>query len=219
LIRATEQCTWRVTGLPSTRSINWYPNTCTLTGLPVDAEAPPTFKEFFSGSEAHQRLRIFRLEGGNWKLVQDPATARPRSGEAFWIQTDGASSYQGPLRVKVAAFGEIDFDLGETEKSLEFYNEGPSVARVRIESITDSDSLSLQIIDRDLSRRSVEYRPLPPVLELPVLPGSTGTVVRLALDRAALLSESVSTVLKISDGRGTQQWLPVRARRTLAAAQ
>jgi hypothetical protein len=219
LIRATESVTWTVTGTPGARPIEWFPNTCTFTGLPVDPDAPPTFKDFFAGCEAHQRLRIFRLENGHWKLVRDPGTERARHGEAYWIQTDGASAWQGPLRLNLPALGEIDFDLLGSEKFIEFHNDGTSVARIRVEPIYGSEPVPLRIVERNLTQQVTEFRDFPAVLDLPPLAAASTASLKISIDRTGLRSESVSTLLKISDGRGTVRWVPMHARRGFVAAQ
>lgn len=196
--------------------IAWHPNTCTLTGLPVDSALAPTFAQFFSGSEAHQRLRIFRLQNGVWKLVRDPASERPQSGEAYWIQTDGASDYQGPLRVKLPASGELDFDVHGGGYSLQFRNESPtSEARVRLETIGPSNALPLRRVLPELAASEAVRTPLPSVVDFPFLPVGGSTTLRLAPQRDAMSGASGTALLRITDGRGTQLWVPVRARREL----
>jgi len=217
LIRASAHFTLRITGKPRARMIAWQPDSCTFTGLPVDAVAPPTFQEFFSGSEEHKRLRIFRLEAGRWALVRDPKTARPRSGEAYWIQTDGASAYEGPMRLSLPARGEFDLDGMGSFRALNIFNAAPSTARIRIETAGGAEGLQLQWVERDLTALATRRQTLSAVLELPALRGGAATSVQLAVDRTAMKAESESTLLKISDGRGTVHWVPVSARRSPAA--
>jgi len=219
LIKATASFAWRITGEASTRAIQWYPNTCTFTGLPIDPDNAPTFKDFFAGSSAHQRLRIYRLQADAWKIVNDPAHDRPLGGEAFWIQTDGASTYQGQLRVQAPSNGQLDFDLLASEKPVSFANEGASDAQIRVESVADATGLPLATVVIDLGQRTRNSQPLSAISVLPSLAAGTGTTLRLALDRTALQADAQSTLLKITDGRGTQQWLPVTARRVSTNVQ
>lgn len=219
LIRASADFLWKVTGAARATVIGWHPNTCTLTGLPVDSALVPTFAQFFSGSEAHQRLRIFRLQSGVWKLVRDPASERPQSGEAYWIQTDGASDYQGPLRVKLPASGELDFDVHGGSFSLQFRNESPtSEARVRMETMSSANALPLRRVLPELAASEIVRAPLPSVVDFPILPAGGSATLRLAPHREAMRGASGTTLLRITDGRGTQLWVPVRARRQLLGA-
>jgi len=214
LILANADFDWTITGEARATVLDWHPNTCTFTGLPVEPTAPPTFAQFFAGSSAHQRLRIFRLEGGTWKLVRNAASEKPRSGEAYWIQTDGASRHQGPLRVKLPASGELDFDRYGGGYSLEFVNEsaaGP--LRVSIEVVGGNEALKLRQITRDLAKQETTRALLPAALELPSLPPGSSAALRLEPYREAMTGGSGSTLLKITDGRGTQLYVPVHARR------
>lgn len=213
LVLATSDFTWTVTGEVQPRSIEWHPNTCTFTGLPVDSAAPPTFAQFFEGSEAHARLRIFRLETGTWKIVRDPATTKVRSGEAYWIETDGASTYQGPLRLELSPTGVLDFDLLGGARELGLLNDGIRAApKMQVEIVQDANPLPLRMLKRDLSKRSITSEAMSS-MELPALPAGLRTSIRLEPDRDAMTTDHGDALLRITDGRGTQHWVPVRARR------
>jgi len=214
LILAKSDFTWTITGEPRATRLEWYPNTCTLTGLPVDELSPPTFAEFFSGSPEHRRLRVFRLESGNWKRLRDPAVEKVRSGEAYWIETEGGSNYQGPMRVAIPGGGALDFDWAGGARSLEIQNDGVTGrARFRAELIQGPGELPLQRVVRDLGRQKTIRTPMPATLELGELAAGQRTSIRLEADRGAMRAETGEALLKIRDGRGTVCWLPVRARR------
>ncbi|MBL9135671.1 MAG: hypothetical protein JNK85_07380 [Verrucomicrobiales bacterium] len=215
LVLASSDFTWSVTGEARATVLQWHPDTCTFTGLPVDAAAPPTFAEFFSGSPAHQRLRCYRLEAGAWKLVRNPASDRIRSGEAYWIETDGGSTYQGPLRVKLPASGALDFDTAVASRSLRLNNESPqSSAQLRMERV--SGELPLRRTTRDLSKLETKATDLPSSLSLGALPPGASTTVRLEPARDRMTTARSEALLRITDGRGTEQWIPVRAQRSEA---
>ncbi|MBL9137621.1 MAG: hypothetical protein JNK85_17250 [Verrucomicrobiales bacterium] len=219
LIHAAADLTWQVTGEARTTRIDWHPNTCTLTGLPVDPEAPPTFAEFFEASPAHRRLRVFRLESGLWKLLRQPSTEKPRSGEAYWIETDGASTYQGPLALDLPRTAELDFGSQGGTRTLGIVNRSTSrPARVEIAIASGADSLPLRQWHRDLSTLTTTTAPLPEVLRLPTLTAGAQTSVRLEPDRGAMTSPTGGALLRITDGRGTQFWLPILARRSSTIA-
>lgn len=214
LVRASADFDWTVTGEVRATVLEWHPNACTLTGLPVDPAAPPTFAQFFEGSPAHRRLRIFRLEAGNWKLVRNPGAERVRNGEAYWIETDGASRYQGPLRVRFPAPGELDFDRRSGGYPLEVTNDsGTRSLRVRIEVAGGGDTLPLRQVSRDLSRRATTRGPLPAAIDLPLLVPGKSVTLRLEPHRDAMPSASGATLLRVTGDQGTQFWLPVRARK------
>lgn len=219
LILASRDFVWSVSGEARATVLRWHPNTCTLTGLPVDPAAPPTFSRFFAGSAAHRRLRIFRLESGSWRLVRNPATERASSGEAYWIQTDGASRFQGPLRLELPASGELDFDESVANRELGLINEAADdSASPRIEWVRDANALPLRWVNKDPRSLAATYTPLSTRLDLPSLAAGHRATIRLEPHRDAMPSDAASTLLRIADGRGTQIWLPVRARRGSASS-
>lgn len=214
LIKAREAVNWTVTGTATATTLAWYPNTCTFTGLPVDPDSPPTFAEFFEGSAAHKRLRIFRLMDGAWKLVTKPAKDRVRGGEAYWIQTDGGSTFQGPLRLNLSASGGINFDTHGGVRALEFINESKvSPALVRVEAL-GLDGLPMRQVEWDPAERRTARTALPRTLELPALEAKSSASLRLEPDRDRMPGQDGAALLRVRDGRGTQIWIPIQARRS-----
>lgn len=218
LILATADALWTVTGRPRAQRLNWHPNSCTFTGLPVDPAAPPTFAEFFRGSPAHERLHIFQLQAGQWKRVANPAATLVRSGEAYWIQSDGPSTWPGPLTVTLPAIGELDFDVHSPGQNLDFENLSPTPARIQIETIGTAESLPLRRPIRSAGNSATERNLLPARVTLPALAAGGRASLRLEPARDAFTSETAETLLRLTDGRGTQLWLPIRARRPVATA-
>lgn len=215
MVHARTNFTWTVSGEARATSLAWHPNTCTFTGLPVDPAAPPTFAQFFAGSPAHQRLRIFRLQNDTWSLITSPATDRVQSGEAYWIQTDGASVYQGPLRIKLPAAGQLAFDLHGTSRTIEFANEAAgATAQVKIEVVSQSNTLPLRTVARDASTLRPVRTALPGATALPPIAPGQSTALRIEPNRDAMPGSQASTLLRVTDGRGTQQWIPVSARQS-----
>lgn len=217
LIRATADFTWTVTGEVRASRIQWHPNTCTLTGLPVDPTAPPTFARFFEGSPAHARRRAYRLDEGAWKLVRDPDATRIVSGEAYWIETDGASDYQGPLRLDLPASGVLDFSRAGGVRRLDLLNAGTTTpAQIRAEVVTGAESLPLRWQPHRPAQRKATWAALPSALDLPPLTAGARATLRLEPDREAMKAETGTTLLRVTDGRGTLLWVPIQARRALS---
>jgi hypothetical protein len=209
LIEVTREVVWQITGTPSARPISWEPNSCTYTGLPVDPENPPTFATFFAGSPAHAQLRVFRLEEGLWKRVRNPAQDRIRSGEAYWIQTDGASMFQGPLGIQLPSTGTLEFNPARPQASLLLRNDSPRPLRVRVDQYPGTDPLPLLRRERDRVKQSTQRLPWPDRLDLPSLEPRGVASLQFEPDRQGASTVSGSTLLRISNDQGSCLWIPV----------
>lgn len=212
LILARSDCTWTITGEARAEPLQWHPNTCTFTGLPVDGENPPTFATFFAGSTAHAPLRVYRLESGVWKLVRDPAADNVREGEAYWIETEGASTYQGPLQVRLPRGGGLEFapDTGGLSLTLE-NTASDSTARVKAQLVGGTGSLRLLILQKESGQLSPVAAPFPAELDFPLLAPGAQSSIRLQPDWSVSAREQSAELLKITDGRGALFWVPIRA--------
>ena len=210
LIRASAAATLNITGEARLTQLDWQPNNCTFTGLPVSDTQGSTFQQFFAGSPAHARHRIYRLESGVWKLVRDPATARAKAGEAYWIQTDGASRYQGPIRLNLPGSGEIDFSRTADSFPLQIVNATPTPrSNVTITLSGGNGPLGLVEAIQDpgaLTYRRVNFAGGVVAASLP-----EERILRLEPDRVAMTVPTNTTLLKLTDGNGFLQWIPVRA--------
>jgi hypothetical protein len=210
LIRASAATTLNLTGEARATQLEWQPNNCTFTGLPVADTQGPTFQQFFAGSAAHARHRIYRLENGAWKLVRDPATTRAKAGEAYWIQTDGASRYQGPIRLNLPGSGEIDFSRTVDSFPLQIVNTAPT-PRSNVTITLAGGAGALNLVEAIQDPGALTYRRANFTGGV-VSASLTGErVLRLEPDRVALTAPTNSTLLKLTDGNGFLQWIPVRA--------
>jgi hypothetical protein len=211
LLRSTETTTITLTGDAVFNRLEWQPNNCTFTGLPVDDDEGPTFQQFFAGSSAHARLRIYRLENGSWRLVRTPATTRTRAGEAYWIQTDGASLFQGPLRLNLPASGEIDFGSGADSFPLELTGtaQRPPSCTVTVQGSPPA----LNLIHAAQPPNAIAYVRTNLPTNLPLPKTHITQTLRIEPDRARMTTSPASTLLRVHDGIGTVHWIPVRASR------
>jgi len=210
LIRASAAVTLNITGEARVTQLDWQPNNCSFTGLPVSDTQGPTFQEFFAGSPAHSRHRIYRLESGVWKIVRDPATARAKAGEAYWIQTDGASRYQGPIRLNLPASGEIDFSRTVDAFPLQIVNAAPT-SRSNVTITLSGGTGALNLVEAVQDPGALTYRRANFTGGVVSASLSGERVLRLEPDRVALTVPTNTTLLRLTDGTGFQQWIPVRA--------
>jgi hypothetical protein len=129
--------TWVIQGQPSLRQMQWVPNSFNLAGFPLDRTNPPTFQAFFSGSPAHASNPVFRLNSdGTWGQVSSPASMQMRSGEAFWIQCTGVSTYQGPVSVAAAQRTGLTYGRGLVEQTITIQNSSPVSRTIVITPLT-----------------------------------------------------------------------------------
>lgn len=210
LIRASAATTLNITGEARLTQLEWQPNNCTFTGLPVADTQGPTFQQFFAGSPAHSRHRIYRLENGVWRIVRNPATARAKAGEAYWIQTDGASRYQGPIQLNLPSSGDIDFSRTGDSFPLRIVNAAPT-ARTNVAIALSGGTVALGLVEAIQDSGALTYRRVNFTggTVAASLPGER--VLRLEPDRVALTVPTNTTLLKLTDGNGFLQWIPVRA--------
>lgn len=214
LIRTSAAGTVSITGEARFTRLEWQPNNCTFTGLPVDESQGPTFQQFFAGSPAHARLRIYRLENGYWRLVRDPATTRAKAGEAYWIQTDGASRFQGPLQITLPQAGEIDFGLVADSFPIEINRITPPNTSPNILTLTQEGGTgALRLLEATQPAGSAIY--VKTALASPRVIGTTPAALTLRIepDRVAMTGPTASTLLKLKDPAGVTLWIPVRASR------
>lgn len=118
-----------VTGAPVPSDPWWIPNDYSLKGFPVDPLAPaegrPTFLEYFCGSPVHlaDGSEIYTMRAsGEMQGPLDKATTRIEPGRAYWVYTDGASRYRGPVEVDGATREGIDFGTSLVETPLDLRN-------------------------------------------------------------------------------------------------
>lgn len=226
---ANQPVTWRVQGRPVPVARDWIAGSLNLVGFPVDSQNPPTFSSFFAPSPAHAGQPVFRLlTNGNWQSITNPATARLRPNEAFWIFTSGASTYNGPFSVTTELRGGIDFGQTLPETSITLKN--PS-AVTRTVLITPNRSevppassdtglageVPLSYRQASLASRIYGWFPLTNPLAFNLGPGQS-TNIHIAVRRtdlaplqvvAGITNYQYQSLLTITDGRGSVLRLPV----------
>lgn len=118
--------TWSLKGTPFHGAARWHPNAFSLVGFPIDPAEQPTVAGFFAGAAAHSPLKIYRMVGGKWSMISDPARVLMEPGAAYWAYSQGASEYRGPL--------SVDFS-GSSAGGLVF-NETTSTRRMEIRNVS-----------------------------------------------------------------------------------
>jgi len=201
---------WTLTGRPALRDIEWAPNATNLTGLPVTLQSSMSFAAFFGPSPAHNGQPVYRVGPSGAFIPVNAATETIRSGVAYWIYSRGASNYTGPLGVHVSRTDGLDYGGVTLEQEL------------RIENLSQRPKAFLRTSHSDhpvplsyfsLSQQGhINWSELPSEHEIQ-LPAKGTKVFRLTVRRADFGSESVQTVLELTDGQGLRRWIPVSALR------
>lgn len=206
--------TWSLSGRPSLRDVDWVPDSFNLVGLPVDPSSAITFAGYFAASPAHSGQPLYQLAAnGVWELL-NATTDTIRSGEAYWVFCDGASSYPGPLSVEVELSDGLDFAGVAVERTLQVSSpSGASAVLLRLLPSAQPVPLSYFALDDE---GNIDWRELSGDL-LISLSSETPVPVRLAVRRADFASEQVEGVLELSDGSGVRRLIPVSATRRESA--
>lgn len=212
---------WHLTGRPSLRPPAWVSDSYNLRGLPVDSNSPPTFVNFFRYSKAHynsasgQLQKIYRLNGsGQWMPVAP--TDATKSGEAYWIFTQGASDYLAPLTPSVELGDGLDYGASLTELTLHLVNQTTSPLNALVREI-NANAPSAVSYYQFATNVGGQWPSLSGTLVQTPSPGGE-TRLRLAVRRQDFSSNSYASIIEVRDGAGTRLLVPLAALREDSAA-
>ncbi len=217
LVKLSAPATLTITGRPSVRRSEWQPNAFNLRGFPVNPVQLPTFASFFAPSTAHAGQSIYQLgANGQWTLVN--AADAMRSGEAYWVYCQGASTYQAPLSLELELGDGLDYDSQLTELAPRLRNLSASARTVSVSDLGGGASgpLSYQAFAND--QFSWVNLPAPHTVAL----GARGTTsaelaLRLVMRRKDFAGNTYSSILEVKDNAGTRYLVAVAAAKLLAA--
>ncbi len=236
-VTGTESIEWSVTGSPIVPRHIWVADAKNFTGFPVDRENPPTFAKFFSSSAAHSGQPVYRLNQttGKWEEVTDLATTNMRRGEAFWIQTKGVSTWQGPLRIESDFSDGLEFGRITSEISLEIENLTDETRTITFRTLASAEpttcafpavagDVPLSYFKVDLRAKKIDWLPLMDSYSIEAKPGEE-RVVRFKVRRKDLSpplggaeDPLYQSLLLISDDGGFVKILPVSTKTFLNSA-
>ena len=220
LVHASSECTFSIEGSVTCTEFKWKADAYNLVGFSLDAQAPPTFAQFFAGSAAHKNSSVYRLTEGVWKKVIDPSNTLMKSGEAFWVYADGTSSYQGPLNVSAGPAGMVILSMDNvydvTVKNMTDYPVTPRIEYV----VAASDKLPLTIVVdligdfwTGVYQVSSDMGDASWGMDLPVLEAGAGFKIPLSVQADKLEAAEVYSLLCIKSDLGTELWMPIKASR------
>lgn len=198
-----------IEGRPVLRDQSWRPDDFQFTGFHVEAGNEPTFANWFAGSEAHESGPIFRLDGdGEWVEVAQPALETIRSGEAYWVYTDGRSSYQGPMPLSLEFGNRIDFNRSLSQETILLNNRSGLNNQVRIRKLPADAPVPLALERHDEVTREVFWPTLEEETVLPVEVDS-GEIITLGVNRAGLFTPEATQILEFTNGLGARRLVHV----------
>lgn len=219
LVHASTDFTWSVSGRAALGRLSWQADSFNLVGFCVNEQSPPTFEKFFAGAGGRIGGRIYRLDAsGRWRPVTFAAATTIRSGEAYWVYCRGKTDYQGPVDVRVAGLGGLNFGNSGSRMDVEFHNISAEAAGVTVEAVPGSGELPLARVVRDLKVLQTSRAELQPVTQLSVAPGQV-EALRLEVRREAMSAPSETRLLKITTSQGLCYWVPASAQRPDLAGQ
>jgi hypothetical protein len=215
LIHAKSDSTWTVTGAVVPAQTKWQANAYNFVGFSMHPTAAPTFAQFFSGAAALRHNKIYRLVNDMWRRVSDASAETMRPGEAFWIYCDGATTYQGPLRVETKT--RTGLVLGKDEDNLTLWNDTPNPLQPTVEHVVaEGSSVPLSLVVQVTSAtntltKSVSVAQPAGGWTQPLPPLEAGAACKMPLEaRTQDMSANIQgSLLKITTDLGTVQWLPV----------
>ena len=201
--------TWRVVGRPTLAPLSWQTDAFTLTGFRVDPAAPPTLGAYLASSAAHAGQPIFRLDpSGVWQQVAEPGFTTIRSGEAYWVYTRGASTFQGPLEVELPSLGGLDFGGTLDQEKLIVRNLSGAATTLQLRRLDTANAVPLY--HRAVSNGVASWQRLSTPLVVPSAVAEEH-LIALGVRRAELPQPRVESILEIKNGLGARVLVPVAA--------
>ncbi len=211
-VEGTASHTITLTGRPVSRPRQWVTNGYTLTGFLVDENNPPSLGDFFENSPAHADMLIFTLNpDGRWQPVSSPYMETIQSGRAYWVYTDGASRWQGPLEMDIDGGDLVDFSKAISRIRLSFSNNSSAdTAFVFDRLVGDPTPLGYEL--EDPGTGEISYPDLTSGFPL-TLPAGGSKMFKMAVRRGEFVQDAYEEIIQVSDGQGFVQRFMVRAQR------
>ncbi|TVQ35699.1 MAG: hypothetical protein EA370_09050 [Wenzhouxiangella sp.] len=200
-----------IEGRPIARPQRWRSNDFQFTGFHVDPANEPTFYNWFINSPAHQSGPIYRLDSdGQWTEVTQPTLETIRSGEAYWIYTDGRSSHQGPMPVELEFGDRVEFGRGLSRDTVMLRNRSGLNSQIRIRPLPSDTPVPLAVQRNDPVTQEIFWPRIEDEYTLN-LGVDDGQLMSLGVVRANLFTREASQIFEFNNGLGARRFLEVRA--------
>jgi hypothetical protein len=220
---------WRIDGKPIIRRPDWLKDSLNFMGFPLAATGQPTFERFFAASPAQFGKPVYRLgTDGFWQRVLNLSSATLARGEAFWVQSDGISTYPGPLSAAFEQGRGLDYGRILVEQTLRIQNNSTNTRTVTLRKQASASApagaqpslagdVPVCYFVMNVASNQFGWAPLPSQLSSNVPPGGEWAI-RLEVRRTAMTPPAggagglYQSLLEITDGAGSRLLVPITAK-------
>ncbi|MBK1791222.1 hypothetical protein [Persicirhabdus sediminis] len=216
LVFSNEAYDLNIKGAAFFGNAQWHPNAFNFVGFPIDSAGKPTMTQFFDSALAQSELKIYTLKQGNWVLVTQPSAEMIEPNTAYWVYSDGASDFTGPIKV----------DFNDSSRGGMVYNQNVSSKELVLKNVSSfPQSLTLSLVHGESGQLPVSYlvrslgsvdqpievvaQPLNDDLSIgPVEPGASFKL-NLQVDQELISSAVTSATLSITSTAGQRIDIPM----------
>ncbi len=210
LVHAVKAGAMTVRGEVKPAQVKWKTDSFNLTGFATET-AGITFAQYFAGAEGRLGARVYRMQNGGWQKITNLAGTPIKPGEACWVWCEGATSYNGPLELRMTGSNAVNFSQNNLVAVIELRNRINSPFSVQA-AIESNDGLPLYRQAIDFTEAVAESRPFNGLTPVGTLaPGAT-THLRLELRPELFTGAGRAAILKFTTSNGVVARVPVRYR-------
>jgi hypothetical protein len=226
-VSGNQSVIWSIRGRPAIRPQKYEGRAFNFVGFHLDPTVPVSFQSFFAPNAALNNQAVYDLDAtGEWRLVNNPATANLRPGRAYWVFATAPTEYSGPSSISVDQQSSIAFGPIGRSASLRLANLTSATRQYSLRllpsdpvPITDPTLNAGNVALGYLPDNGTAFVPLPNPLTLN-LAARQSDVIELELRRrdmapftgpAGAGAAAYQSLLEVTDGFGTRLFLPVTA--------
>lgn len=232
LIKSTnaQPVTWTINGKPSLRRLTWQPGMVNLVGFHVGTNAP-TFQNLFAGQGGLSAQPVYSLDtGGVWRVVADLFTAKPKSGEAYWVRCTSPAQATGTILVETASREGINFSSVVSEQSIRIRNASTTARQITVRLLASAipptnqppiaGPVPLEYWRASYATTNIGWEPFSAPLTFGSLGAGQEWNVRLGARLGTLFvpGATYQSLLEVTDDLGTRWLIPVNAKAGNGAA-